>query len=84
MRSANPHTGCPLTAPHPTHSTFICRTIMNSHAPRPTRVGLKMNPADIAIIDKHAADDEVSRASWVRRVIRRHLRELSATSQVTA
>ena len=56
---------------------------MNKYPPK-MRLGLVISPSDLAAIDRHAAIEEVSRASWARRVLRRHLRELAAAEKVSA
>lgn len=57
---------------------------MNTYPPRPTRLGLVLRADDLAAIDRHAAREEVSRASWARRVLRQKLRELAASTGTTA
>ncbi len=55
-----------------------------STTPPSARMTLLMRPTDLAAIDKLAVREGLSRASWVRRLLRTHLRALAAEQAVEA
>jgi hypothetical protein len=56
---------------------------MKPHSTRP-KLGLIMQATDLAEIDRLAALEEISRASWARRVLRQRLREIAASPKPEA
>ena len=57
---------------------------MNTRKPRSGRLSVKMQAADIAEMDRLAAFEDISRANWARKLIRRHLREIAASPKPEA
>lgn len=55
-----------------------------STIPPSARMTLLMRPADLATIDRLAVIEGLSRASWVRRTLRNHLRSLIAEKATEA